>query len=193
MTVIGRSGARSFESSPTLAQRRQFLRHVRWIWESARHRTAPASAETVEALVESGRLQVLAARVLAVSGCGPLAVTVRSRATRLVSMIEADLVIQATGLDTALAYARDPLLAQLLREGLAAPDPLQLGIVAEADGQLLDADGNPQPGLYGIGSLLRGNLWECTAMPEIRAAANRLTRTLTASGDTPGRQAASRA
>jgi uncharacterized NAD(P)/FAD-binding protein YdhS len=177
----------------TLAQRRQFLRHVRWIWEAARHRTAPASAETVEALVESGRLQVLAARVLAVNGCGPLAVTVRSRATRLVSMIEADLVIQATGLDTALAYARDPLLAQLLREGLAAPDPLQLGIVAEADGLLLDADGSPQPGLYGIGSLLRGNLWECTAMPEIRAAANRLARTLTASGDNPGRQAASQA
>ncbi|MFC5438574.1 hypothetical protein [Rhodanobacter ginsenosidimutans] len=84
-------------------------------------------------------------------------------------------------------------MAQLLREGLTAPDPLQLGIVAEADGRLLDADGNPQPGLYGIGSPLRGNLWECTAMPEIRGAANRLAQTLTASGDTPGRQAVSQA
>ncbi|KRA33574.1 hypothetical protein ASD68_11415 [Rhodanobacter sp. Root627] len=84
-------------------------------------------------------------------------------------------------------------MAQLLREGLTAPDPLQLGIVAEADGQLLDADGNPQPRLYGIGSLLRGNLWECTAMPEIRGAANRLAQTLTAAGDTPGRRAVSQA
>jgi uncharacterized NAD(P)/FAD-binding protein YdhS len=177
----------------TLPQRRQFLRHLRWIWEASRHRTAPASSDTVEALIESGRLQVHAARVLAVDGCGPLAVTVRGRATQLTTTIEADLVIQATGLDTAPAYARDPLLAQLLRDGLAAADPLQLGIVAEEDGRLLDAAGNPQPLLYGIGSLLRGNLWECTAMPEIRSAANRLAQSLADSGDTSGRQSASRA
>src|SRR6185437_7963169 len=87
------------------------------------------------------------------------------------------------GMDTAVAYARDPLLAQLLREGLATPDPLQLGVAARPDGQLLDAEGHAQPGLYGIGSLLRGNLWECTAMPEIRTAASRLAQTLTPSDD----------
>ncbi|MFC5582064.1 FAD/NAD(P)-binding protein [Rhodanobacter terrae] len=175
----------------TLAQRRQFLRHLRWVWEASRHRTAPASFETVQALIESGRLQVHAARVLAVDGRGPLTVTVRSRATQLMNTIEADRVIQATGLDTAVAYARDPLLAQLLREDLATPDPLQLGVAAEPDGRLLDAEGRAQPGLYGIGSLLRGNLWECTAMPEIRTAASRLAQTLVPSDDLSGAEAAS--
>ena len=94
------------------------------------------------------------------------------------STIEADRVIQATGLDTAVAYARDPLLSQLLAAGLATPDSLQLGLAAEPDGQLLDGEGRPQPRLFGIGSLLRGNLWECTAMPEIRAAACRLAQAL---------------
>lgn len=167
----------------TVAQRRQFLRHARWVWEASRHRTAPASFETVQALIESGRLQVHAARVLAVDGGGPLAVTVRGRATQLMSTIEADRVIQATGLDTAVAYARDPLLAQLLQAGLATPDPLQLGLAAEADGRLLDTGGQPQACFLGIGSLLRGNLWECTAMPEIRAAAQRLADALTESGE----------
>lgn len=167
----------------TVAQRQQFLRHLRWVWEASRHRTAPASSDTVHALIDSRRLQLHAARVLAVDGHGPLAVTVRSRATQLMSTIEADRVIQATGLDTAVAYARDPLLAQLLREGLTAPDPLQLGVAATPDGQLLDADGNAQQGLYGIGSLLRGNLWECTAMPEIRAAASGLAQTLSPCAD----------
>lgn len=176
----------------TLPQRRQFLRHVRWVWEASRHRTAPASAETVQELIESGRLQIHAARVLAVDGCDPLAVTVRSRATQLTSTIEVDRVIQATGLDTAVAYAHDPLLAQLLREGLAAPDPLQLGVAAKSDGQLLDADGNTQPGLYGIGSLLRGNLWECTAMPEIRTAASRLAQTLACDDDARGKEVATK-
>lgn len=158
----------------TLRQKRQFLRHLRWLWEASRHRSAPASADAVQALIDSGRLQVHAARVLAVEGSGPLSVTVRTRATQRTNTIEADRIIQATGLDTAVAYARDPLLAQLLASGLAVPDPLQLGLAAEVDGQLLDAQGRVQPGLYGIGSLLRGNLWECTAMPEIRAAARQL-------------------
>jgi uncharacterized NAD(P)/FAD-binding protein YdhS len=158
----------------THARRRQFLRHARWIWEAARHRMAPATGEAIYQLQEEGRLQVLAARVLDVDGSAPLQVSLRERATQLVSVLEADLVIQATGLDTAVAYGANELLSQLLRDGLATADPLQLGVLAQADGQLVDADGLPQRGLYAIGSLLRGNLWECTAMPEIRAAAHRL-------------------
>ncbi len=158
----------------THARRRQFLRHARWIWEAARHRMAPATGEAIYQLQEEGRLQVLAARVLDVDGSAPLQVSLRERATQLVSVLEADLVIQATGLDTAVAYGAHDLLSQLLRDGLATADPLQLGVLAQADGQLVDADGRPQRGLYAIGSLLRGNLWECTAMPEIRAAAHRL-------------------
>jgi uncharacterized NAD(P)/FAD-binding protein YdhS len=162
------------------AQRRQFLRHARWVWEASRHRMAPASGQAIHQLEEEGRLQVLAARVLQVDGAGPLQVTLRERSTQLVSALQADLVVQATGLDTAVAYGADPLLSQLLREGLAVADPLQLGVLADADGQLLAASGAPQPGLHAIGSLLRGNLWECTAMPEIRAAAHRLALRLSA-------------
>lgn len=159
-------------------RRRQFLRHARWIWEAARHRMAPATGEAIYQLQEEGRLQVLASRVLDVDGTSPLQLTLRERATQLVTTIEADLVVQATGLDTAVAYGAHELLAQLLRDGLAVADPLQLGVSAGPDGQLLDADGVPRPGLYAIGSLLRGNLWECTAMPEIRAAAHRLATQL---------------
>jgi len=65
---------------------------------------------------------------------------------------------------------------------MVVPDPLQLGIATEIDGQILSRDGRAQPGLYALGSLLRGGLWECTAMPEIRKAAhsvaNRLTDTV---------------
>ncbi|HET6554770.1 MAG TPA: FAD/NAD(P)-binding protein [Dyella sp.] len=155
-------------------RRRQFLRHARWLWEAARHRMAPASGEAIHQLREEGRLQLHAARVLDVDGTSPLQLTLRERSTQLVNTIEADLVIQATGLDTAVAYASHELLSQLLHDGLAVADPLQLGVLAQPDGQLLRADGTVQPGLHAVGSLLRGNLWECTAMPEIRAAAHQL-------------------
>lgn len=164
-----------------LARRRQFLRHLRWLWEAARHRVAPASAEAIARLRNDGRLQVHAARVLQVDGHGPLAVTVRERATQRVRTLTADRVIQATGLDTAVAYTEHALLSRLLKDGLAMPDALRLGVAAHPDGQLLNAQGEPQVGLHGIGSLLRGNLWECTAMPEIRVAAQQLARRLAAS------------
>jgi uncharacterized NAD(P)/FAD-binding protein YdhS len=164
----------------THAQRRQFLRHARWIWEAARHRVAPRSAETIQQLRDEGRLHVHAARVLGVDGDGPLNVTVRARATQVLTTLQADLVVQATGLDTAVAFTRHALLSQLLEDGLAIADPLQLGVLASPDGRLVNQRGDTQPGLYAIGSLLRGNLWECTAMPEIRATAHALAATLIA-------------
>lgn len=166
-----------------MARRRQFLRHLRWLWEAARHRLAPASAQAIAQLREQGRLQVHAARVLKVDGHGPLEVTVRDRATQRVHTLGADRVVQATGLDTAVAYTEHTLLSRLLRDGLAMPDALQLGVAAHPGGQLLNARGEPQVGLYAIGSLLRGNLWECSAIPEIRAAAHQLATRLAASGN----------
>lgn len=153
-------------------QRWQFLRHARWIWESARHRLPPASHDAIDQLREEGRLQIFAARVLAVDGSAPLRMTVREREWQLDKTFESDLVIQATGLDTACAYTQHPLLSRLLEQGMAMPDTLELGIGTEMDGQIRDRDGAPQPGLYAIGCLLRGSLWECTAMPEIRKAAH---------------------
>jgi uncharacterized NAD(P)/FAD-binding protein YdhS len=94
----------------TLPQRKQFLHHLRWLWEAARHRTAPQTSEALQQLLDEGRLQVHAARVLAVDGRGPLEVTVRARASQLQSTLQADLVVQATGLDTAAAYAEHALL-----------------------------------------------------------------------------------
>jgi uncharacterized NAD(P)/FAD-binding protein YdhS len=89
-------------------------------------------------------------------------------------------VVQATGLDTAVAFTDHALLSQLIEDGLVTADPLQLGVSACPDGRVFNAHGDVQPGLYAIGSLLRGNLWECTAMPEIRVAAHTLAATLIA-------------
>lgn len=164
----------------THAKRRQFLHHARWIWEASRHRVAPRSAETIQQLRDEGRLQVNAARVLGVDGQGPLDVTVRTRSNQVLTTLQADLVVQATGLDTAVAFTEHTLLSQLMDDGLVVADPLQLGLSACPDGRLLNARGDVQRGLYAIGSLLRGNLWECTAMPEIRTAAHTLASTLIA-------------
>jgi len=160
-------------------QRWQFLRHARWIWEATRHRLPPASYDAIDQLRDEGRLEIVAARVLDVDGSAPLRINIREREWQLNTVLESDLVIQATGLDTACAYTEHPLISRLLEHGVAVPDPLELGISTEVDGQVRNRDGQVQPGLYAMGSLLRGSLWECTAMPEIRKAAHTIADRLT--------------
>jgi len=55
-----------------------------------------------------------------------------------------------------------------------------LGLAAAADGRLLRAEGTPWPNLHALGTLLRGCLWECGAMPEIRTLAGEVAAGLLA-------------
>jgi uncharacterized NAD(P)/FAD-binding protein YdhS len=61
------------------------------------------------------------------------------------------------------------------------PDPLGLGIVADEAGAVCDATGRASDWLHVVGPLRRGQLWECTAVPEIRVAAAKLASRLCAS------------
>ena len=64
----------------------------------------------------------------------------------------------------------DPLLKELLACGLARGGDVGLGLDTADDGRILGATGRRAP-LWTLGALRRGNLWESTAMPEIRSQA----------------------
>ncbi len=153
-------------------QRSRFMRHARWAWERVRHRMPPQVRETITALERGGRLQRQRGRVHAVDVAGNLLqLTVgHAGATRL---LDADLVIQTVGLDTDVRRSSHRLVSQLLTNAHIAPDPLGLGVLANSDGHLQYGD-RYWPNLFAIGSLLRGTLWESTAMPEIRQQARHL-------------------
>jgi uncharacterized NAD(P)/FAD-binding protein YdhS len=87
--------------------------------------------------------------------------------------LNADLVVQTAGLDTDVRRTDDRLISQLLTNAHISADPLGLGVKADTDGRL-QHDGQHWPHLFAIGSLLRGTLWESTAMPEIRQQARHL-------------------
>lgn len=153
-------------------QRARFMRHARWAWERVRHRMPPQVRETIAALEQEGRLRRRRGRVHAVDVAGDalqLSVS-HAGATRL---LDADLVIQTVGLDTDVRRSNHRLVSQLLTNAHIVPDPLGLGVAAGADGRL-QHDGQHWPHLFAIGSLLRGTLWESTAMPEICQQARNL-------------------
>jgi len=157
-----------------LSERRRFLRHMRWIWESVRHRLPPSTAGELARLRMQGRLKIVAGRILSVEGSGPLDVRVRPRSTETTRAFAADLVIQATGFNLAASSSDHILVRQMIDDGVAQPDPLDLGLAADGDGRLLGYDRRPARGLRCLGTLLRGSIWECSGLPEIRTLAKRI-------------------
>ncbi|GJE71927.1 hypothetical protein CHKEEEPN_3479 [Methylorubrum podarium] len=77
-------------------------------------------------------------------------------------------MIDATGFGH-LTESRDPLLHRLLERGLVRPGPFGLGLDAGVDYRALGGSAGEGGGpLWILGPLLRGVLWECTAVPDIR-------------------------
>src|SRR5690606_6504571 len=161
------------------AQRGRFLRHLRPYWEVLRHRLAPSLHEELEQLRAEGRLQVRAGRLLrARRGEAAGEVVIRGRGQAHALAEHYDVLVRATGLDTDIERTSHPLVGQLRDAGTISADPFGLGVRASEGFEVLDRHGNAVRGLYCIGPLLRGQLWETIAVPELRTAARSLAQQL---------------
>lgn len=85
-------------------------------------------------------------------------------------------VVACTGPNPDVRASADPLIQSLLSAGMARPGPVGLGLDTSADGRLRGAHDQSPAGIWTIGSLRRGNLWETTAIPEIRVLAADIAR-----------------
>lgn len=163
------------------AEKARFLRHLRPWWDVHRHRIAPAIAARLDALRAAGRFEFAAGTVLgAEARYGRAHVSLRPRGGDQVVRIEAARVINCTGPDGDLRRADDPLLASLLAAGAIRPDAQRLGMDTGRNGEAIGADGVVTPGLFALGPLARGRLWEATAVPELRAQAAAMAALLSA-------------
>ena len=156
-------------------ERQMFLRHFRRYWEVERHRLPPSQAEVVTQAIRDGRLEIIRgriaeakapssgseARIALLSGDGPRALTVAR-------------VINCTGAEPDPFRSRNPLLLDLLAQGVAAADPLGLGLHVDDRSSVLNARGETSPGLFAMGALTQGQFFEITAAAEIRAQAETL-------------------
>ncbi len=86
-----------------------------------------------------------------------------------------------TGAGTDVAAAAGPLVRGLLTAGHASADPLGLGLRATPDGALRDRAGRSDERVWVLGPLRRGELWETTAVPELRGQAAGVARAVCAS------------
>jgi uncharacterized NAD(P)/FAD-binding protein YdhS len=160
-------------------ERARFLRHARPWWDVHRHRLAPQVATKVETLIRDGRLETLGARLVSAEAeeAGRVDVRLRGRDGRL-HRLSASRIVNCTGPTGDLRRSREPLLRQLLADGLARPDPLALGLDLDHLGRVRDARGRADPDLWAVGPMARAAFWEITAVPDIRSQVAALARRL---------------
>jgi uncharacterized NAD(P)/FAD-binding protein YdhS len=163
------------------AEQRRFLRHLRPFWEVHRHRAASESALAIQSMIDIGRLVIHCGRICSLSPRGEtVEVAIRPRGSARLDRIGVGHVINATGPETDLSRIRDPLIASLRARGLIRPDALGLGLDANDDGAVIMVSGEAHPAISVTGPLRRGQLWESTAVPELRVEAASLAGRLLA-------------
>ncbi|MGC8485560.1 MAG: FAD/NAD(P)-binding protein [Candidatus Baltobacteraceae bacterium] len=163
----------------TNAQRRHFLKRLAPLWGALRYRVPPATEDAVIALRRAGRYVPLRGEIVgATEESDGIRIDYCSRGER--GLIRVASVVNCTGPNGDLAFNADPLVRSLLRRGLIRRDPLGLGLDATQYGEAIDAEGLIDERLLALGPLLRGILYESTAVPEIveqaRTIAQRVAR-----------------
>lgn len=147
----------------------QFLRHLGTPWGAARHRMPPIAGQRLSAMQEDGRLEIRSGRIAEI-GCseGRLDVTLKQRGQVEFEHQRVDWIVNCTGPGRDPARTGNPFLLALLDSGIARSDFLRLGLETDARDQVISAGGEPQPGLYALGPVAMGRLYENVAVPDLR-------------------------
>jgi len=155
--------------SLSTAEKRRFLRHLRPWWDVHRHRMAPAVADVIEDTVRTGQLRVQAGRAQAVAADRQgVTVTLKKRGSDELENLRVARVIDCSGPQCDYARIDSPLVRDLLSQGMARPDPLNLGLDVTIDSAVINRWGVPSRRIYALGPVTRGLFWEITSVPDIR-------------------------
>lgn len=160
-------------------QRRRFLRHARVYWDVHRHRMAPEIEAALRPLIESGRLNIVAGRVVGARSDGAdIEVDILRRGAGAAETRRFARIIDCSGLAEEPLKCANPLLRALLARGAARPDVLGVGFDVAADFGLVGADGRVSQRVKALGPLARAAFWECIAIPDIRDQCAQLAEAL---------------
>jgi uncharacterized NAD(P)/FAD-binding protein YdhS len=157
-----------------LADKQRFLREFRTPWNMVRHLVPKSAHRRVAAALAAGRLEVVAGRIRGLSAAGGrlrLSVDGGEAGERTLA---AGAVINCTGPQESFTASASPLYRNLLARGQATVDDLDLGIRVGSGFAVLQRDGRRSRHLLAMGNLLKGTLWETTAVPELRQQAQRI-------------------
>lgn len=161
------------------AERGRVVRHLRAFWDVHRFRIAPQVEEVIERQLALGRLEIVAARLVAARETGAgIAVDYRPRRGDAPVSETFDTVVVTTGPDHAAVLQANPVFRALAVDGLLRPDPHGLGLLVADHCRAVDAADAASDTLFVAGPLARGDVGELMGIPEVTRHAEHVARVL---------------
>jgi uncharacterized NAD(P)/FAD-binding protein YdhS len=170
-------------------EKRRFLREYRTRWNVIRHRVAHTIHDQMASAIKAGTLKVLEGQIEGMSNstdCVSLTLAMK-RGER--TTLHAGWVINCTGPMESYKNSNSALYRNLMDRGAIQADELDLGLKVGSDFRVIDQGGYTSEYLFAVGPMLKGTLWETTAVPELRLQALRVAEKMIASfegGAAPG-------
>jgi len=161
-------------------EKQQFLAQYASRWNVIRHRIAPSIHQSLTQAVDDHRVQIVRGTVQLVEEYGSKLTIALQSEEGTPQLLTAALVINCTGPQPRLSQTELPLIQNLLQRGLARPDELDMSLDVDDEFAVINRDGEPSDSLLAMGPLLKGKLWESTAVPELRGQAFQIARVLLA-------------
>lgn len=162
-------------------EKTKFMGRVRHIWGVARHRIPFVSYDKIMKEQINQQLEILAGKLLELkeNNVGNEATLWDKRTRKKVNFLVGS-VINCTGPETKVIATANKLLQNLFENGMITQDSLNLGLsVNVANYRTINSKNQENSRLFAIGSLLKGELWESTAVNELKTQAKELAVLLT--------------
>jgi uncharacterized NAD(P)/FAD-binding protein YdhS len=154
----------------SLTEKRRFLRHLFSLWNLYRHRMTPESKNMIDELIKDNRLSLIVGYVNNVTPANNemLEVHYLSSNAGKEKIVVAGHVFNCSGPQYDLSQA-NPLVKMLIQKKIIEQDDLGMGLKVIRNEVLA---GKGEGRIFSIGSLLFGERFETTAVPEIRVQAD---------------------
>lgn len=159
-------------------EKREFLRRYAARWSVIRHRIPQPIHQRITEAITEGRIRVIKGNVTGLAEQGSDVQVTLEKPGGEQQTIAGGLVINCTGPNCGFSATDVPLFRNLIERRMIRPDELDMGIDVGPDFAAIDAEGNSSRFLSVIGPLMKGTLWETTAVPELRGQAMRVAQLL---------------
>lgn len=157
-----------------------FMSRLRHLWGVARHRIPLYSHDKIQQLRIEGKLHINSGKLIDfVENNDVIHVDYFDKKENKLKTLNVSRVINCTGPETDLMNLETNFLKTCLLNGVLVQDSLKLGIKTDTSTfQLINSEGKTHSNLFTLGSNLKGELWESTAVSELRVQAEKLAENI---------------
>ena len=160
----------------SVEEKKIFISRLRHLWGVARHRIPMETFDFIKSLQHKNKLKILAGKILTISESkNVFTVEFYDKRSLQKTELKVSRIINCTGPQTDLSLSKNRLLSTLYKNKYIEQDKIKLGIKTNLENfKVVNVKGMEYANFYTLGSNLKGELWESTAVNEIRIQAKKL-------------------